>query len=139
LRGQVAFEYDPELNTVFTEDDWHVETREDVEAFFADYNKYFSALGKKVYMISHIDKLLVQAQVADYFGELARALVYKHLLGFARYGTDSWARMTVRTTSHIAKMTPNIYTTRAEAVRAIDEMRKAGLKPEQAPEKTGLT
>jgi hypothetical protein len=139
MRGKVAFEYDPDLNVVFTEDDWQVETREDVEAFFADYDKYFSALGKKVYMISHIDNLLVQAQVADYFGELARAHVYKHLQGFARWGTNSWARMTVRTTSHIAKMTANIYTTREEAIQAVKDMRKAGLKPELAPEKTGLT
>jgi hypothetical protein len=139
VRGHVVFEYDPEVNIVFTEDDWHVETREDVDAFFAEYNTYFSALGKKVYMISHMDELLVQAQVADYFGELARALVCKHLLGFARWGTDSWARMTVRTTSHIAKMTPNIYSTRAEAIQAVEVMRKEGLKPEQVPEKTNLT
>ena len=139
MRGHVTFEYDPELNVVFTDDDWHVETREDVDAFFEEYDTYFSKLGKKVYMISHIDKLLVQAQVADHFGELARTLVYKHLLGFARYGTDSWARMTVRTTSHIARMTPNIYGSRDEAIRAVEAMRKDGLKPEQAPEKTGLT
>ena len=139
MRGRVKFEFDPDLNVVFTDDDWQVETREDVEAFFADYDKFFSALGKKVYMVSHIDNLLVQAKVADYFGELARALVYKHLLGFARYGTNSWARMTVRTTSLIAKMTANIYSTRDEAIQAIQGMKKAGLMPAQAPEKTGLT
>jgi len=139
MRGKVSFEYDPDLNAVFTEDDWQVKTREDVKAFFAEYEKYFSALGKKVYMISHIDNLLVQAQVAEYFGELARLHVYKHLQGFARWGTNSWARMTVRTTSHIAKMTPNIYITREEAIAAIKGMRNAGLKPELTPEKTGLT
>ncbi len=58
----------------------------------------------------------MRAQVAAYFGELARTLVYRHLMGLARYGTDSWARMTVRTTWHIAKMTPNIYSTRADAI-----------------------
>ncbi len=139
MLGRTKFEYDEKLNVLFTEDDWQVETREDVDAFFSAYSNFLTPLGRKVYMVSDIDKLLVQAAVAEYYGEQARALVYKHLLGFSRYGTNSWARMTVRTTSHLARMTANIFGTRAEAVQAIEEMKKRGLEPERAPEKTGLT
>jgi hypothetical protein len=124
MSGSVEFEYDAELNIVFTEDNWEVKTREDVDAFFAEYQKFFQRLGKKVYMISHIDNLLVRASIANYYGDTARSTVGDYLLGFARWGTNDWARMTVRTTSLKAKLIPNIYDTREQAIAAIREMKK---------------
>lgn len=124
MSGSVTFEYDADRNIVFTEDNWEIKTREDVDAFFAEYQKYFKNLGKKVYMISHIDKLLVRASIANYYGDTARSTVGDYLLGFARWGTDDWARMTVRTTSLKAKLTPNIYNTREEAIEAIEKMKE---------------
>jgi hypothetical protein len=124
MPGSVTFEYDAEKNIVFTEDNWDVKTREDVDAFFTEYEKFFSKLGKKVYMISHIDNLLVHAKIADYYGETARSTVGHFLLGFARWGSNDWARMTVRTTSLKAKLTPNIYDTRDAAIQAIEDMKK---------------
>lgn len=120
----VEFEYDAELNIVFTEDKGEIKTRADVDVFFAEYKNFFQKLGKKVYMISHIDNLLVRAGIADYYGDTARATVGDCLLGFARWGTNDWARMTVRTTSLKAKMTPNIYDTREEAIEAIKQMKE---------------
>jgi hypothetical protein len=125
MAGKVIFEYDPDENIVFTEDHWEIQTKQDVDEFFAEYKKYFRRLGKRVYMISHIDNLLVHAGIADYYGETSRATVGHYLLGFARWGTNDWARMTVRTTSLKAKMTPNIYDTREGAVDAIKEMKKS--------------
>ena len=129
MEPYVKFEYDAKLNIVFTEDHWDVKTKEDVDKFFAEYKKYFTALGKKVYMISDIDHLLVRASIANYYGETARSTVGHFLLGFARYGTNDWARMTVRTTSLKASMTPNIYSSRDEAIAAIEKM-KVESKPE---------
>ena len=120
----VEFEYDAELNIVFTEDNGEIKTREDVDIFFAQYKNFFQKLGKKVYMISHIDKLLVRAGIADYYGDTARATVGDYLLGFARWGTNDWARLTVRTTSLKAKLTPNIYDTREQAIEAIKKMKQ---------------
>src|SRR5512136_969087 len=104
MPGNVKFEYDSERNIVFTEDHWEIKTREDVEAFFAEYLKYFESLGKKVYMISDIDDLRVHAEIVEYYGETARSTVGQYLLGFARYGTQDLARMTVRTSSLKAKL-----------------------------------
>lgn len=120
----IKFEYDEKLNIVFTEDHWDVNTKEDVDKFFAEYKKYFSELGKKVYMVSNIDHLLVGASIAHYYGETARSTVGHYLLGFARYGTNDWARMTVRTTSLKASMTPNIYDSREAAIAAVEKMKK---------------
>jgi len=124
MEQYVKFEYDAEKNIVFTEDNWEVKTREDVDKFFAEYKKYFTALGKKVYMISNIDHLLVHASIADYYGQTARSTVGHYLLGFARYGSDDWARMTVRTTSLKASMTPNIHSDRESAIKAIEKLKK---------------
>ena len=135
MSGSVEFEYDAELNIVFTEDKWEVKTREDVDAFFAEYKKFFQNLGKKVYMISNIDNLLVRARIADYYGDTARSTVGDYLLGFARWGTNDWARMTVRTTSLKAKLTPNIYNTRDEAIAAIEEMKKDKENKKETPDK----
>ena len=132
MEQTVKFEYDEKLNIVFTEDHWEVETKDDVDQFFAEYQKYFTALGKKVYMISNIDQLLVHASIADYYGKTARSTVGHYLLGFARYGTNDWARMTVRTTSLKASMTPNIYDSREAAIEAIEKMKTdSGPKAEQ--------
>lgn len=124
MKQYVKFEYDAERNIVFTEDHWDVKTKEDVDQFFAEYEKYFTGLGKKVYMISNIDHLLVRAAIADYYGKTARATVGHYLLGFARYGTNDWARMTVRTTSLKASMTPNIHDNREAAIAVVEKMKK---------------
>jgi hypothetical protein len=123
MENKVSFEYDPELNIVFTDDNWDIKTENDVDDFFKEYKKYFDSLNKKVYMVSHIDNLLVHASVAEYYGETARSTVGKYLLGFARWGTNDWARMTVRTTSLKAKMATNIYASREEAIEIIKEIK----------------
>ncbi len=122
MEKKVIFEYDPGLNIVFTDDNWDIKTQDDVDDFFREYKKYFDALNKKIYMVSRIDNLLVHASIAEYYGEMARATVGKYLLGFARWGTNDWARMTVRTTSLKAKMATNIYATREEAIEVIKEI-----------------
>lgn len=125
MPGKVIFEYDENLNIVFTEDHWEIKTKQDVDEFFAEYQRYFEKLGKKVYMISNIDNLLVHAEIAEYYGEVAKRTVADYLLGFARYGTKDWARMTVRTTSLKAKFPPNIYNTREEAIQAIEKQKQS--------------
>lgn len=124
MSGSVKFEYDQARNIVFTEDRWEIRSREDVDAFFAEYVNYFRALDKKVYMISDIDDLRVHAEVAEYYGETARSTVGQYLLGFARYGTKDLSRMTVRTSSLKARLPSNIYSDREAAVQAVEEMKK---------------
>lgn len=125
MPGKVDFEYDEERNILFTKDQWEIKTKQDVGEFFEEYKKYLKKFNKKVYLVSHIDGLLVHADIAEYYGEAARVAVYEYLLGYARWGANDWARMTVRTTSLKAKMVPRIYGTREEAIQAIEEMKKS--------------
>lgn len=124
MTGKVSFEFDPVRNIVFTDDEWDVATKEDVDGFFALYFDYFGKLGRKIYMISHIDNLLVHGEVSDYYAEIARQISARFVLGFARWGTNNWARMTVRTTALKAKMPVHIWSTKEEAVLAIEELRR---------------
>jgi hypothetical protein len=123
MPGKIDFEYDERRNIVFTVDEWEIRTEEDVDEFFAECARYFDTIGRKFYMISLIDGLRVQAGVSDYYSRKARETFERYMLGFARWGSNSWARMTVRATSAKAKLLANICDTRKEAIELIEKMK----------------
>jgi hypothetical protein len=124
MAGKVNFEYDTERNIIFTDDRWTINTPEDVDVFFAEYKKFFDGIGKKVYMVSHIDNLSVQPAVLEYYGDSARRAVGQYILGFARWGSNDLSRMSIRTSSMKAHLESHIYRTREEAVQYIEELKK---------------
>jgi len=127
MDNKVIFEYDRAAKILFVEDQWDIRTKEDVDAFFAEYDSQVKKIGEKFWMVAHIDKLIIHADIAEYYGEVARKATSEQLLGLARWGEDSGARMTLRTTAMKAKMPHTIYTSREEAVRAIEEMKTGQL------------
>lgn len=129
MANKVTFDYDRSSKILFVEDNWDIRTKQDVDDFFAEYSRKITAIGEKFWMIAHIDNLVIHAEVAEYYGEAARKATTDLLLGLVRWGEDSIARMTLRTTAMKAKMPQSIYSSRDEAVRAIEKM-----KAEQAAE-----
>jgi hypothetical protein len=129
MDNRVTFEYDRSYKILFAEDHWDVKTRGDVDAFFAEYARQIQSIVEKFWMVAHIDGLVIHAEIAEYYGEAARKATTERLLGLARWGTDSIARMTIRTTAMKSGMPFDIYTSREEAVRAIEKM-KAGKSAE---------
>ena len=125
----VRFEYDAERNILFTEDDYSLSSEQDVDDFIRLNQEKLESLGRRVYMVSKIDGLHIGAQVSEYFGQRAREVFQKYILGFARYGENPAARMTVRTSSKKAKLESNICNTREEAIRVIKQIMK-GSGPE---------
>jgi hypothetical protein len=125
MDNRIMFEYDRSSKILFVEDHWNITTREDVDAFFAEYARQIDSIAEKFWMVAHIDGLIIHADIAEYYGEVARKATSERLLGLARWGTDSAARMTIRTTAMKSKMPHNIYSSREEAVRAIEEMKAA--------------
>lgn len=123
MGNHVIFEYDRSSKILFAEDHWDVKTRDDVDVFFAEYAREFQSIGEKFWMVAHIDGLIIHADIAKYYGEAARSATTEHLLGLARWGTDSVVRMTLRTTAMKSKMPHKIYSSRQEAVRAIEKMK----------------
>lgn len=123
MANKVTFEYDRPAKILFVEDNWDIRTKQDVDDFFAEYSRQMNALGEKFWMVAHIDNLVIHAEIAEYYGEVARKATNDLLLGLTRWGEDSIARMTLRTTAMKAKMPHAIYSTRDEAVRAIEKMK----------------
>jgi hypothetical protein len=119
----IKFDYDPERNILFTEDDFNIATEQEVEEFIRQNLEQLRALGHPVYMISKIDGLHIGARISEYYGQRSREVFKGHILGFARFGENPAARMTVRTASRKAGLESNICNTREEAVRIIEQMR----------------
>ena len=125
MNPTVSFEYDGEKNIVFTEDSGDIQTPEEVDAFFDQYDSYLNGLGKKVYVVANIDNLMVRSVVSDYYGAQAQKRVVGHILGFARWGTNTSARLTVRSSSANANLPARIFDTREEAVEEIERLKAA--------------
>jgi hypothetical protein len=122
-KNKITFDYDRASNILFVEDQWDIKTREDVDAFFAEYERNMKNVKEKFWMVAHIDKLAVHADVAEYYGEVARKATNELVLGLARWGVDSTARMALRTTAMKAKMPYTIHTSREKAVQAVEQMK----------------
>jgi hypothetical protein len=131
MENKVIFQYDRNRKILYVEDQWDIRTKEDVDAFFAEYDQFIKTVGEKFWMVAHIDKLAIHADAAEYYGQRARAATSELLLGLARWGEDSTARMALRTTAMKARMPYDMYSSREEAERAIERM-----KAEQANAET---
>jgi hypothetical protein len=131
MDNKVIFEYDPSSKILFVEDHWDIKTTKDVDDFFAEYSKFISSIHEKFWMVADIDGLVIHADVATYYGETARKATIELLLGLARWGKDSVARMSLRTTAMKSKMPQDIYSSREEAIRAINKM-KGELGPDRS-------
>jgi hypothetical protein len=123
MDNRVIFDYDRSSKILFVEDQWDIATEQDVNDFFSEYARFIGTIGEKFWMVAHIDKLVIHAEIAEYYGEVARRATTERLLGLARWGEDGAARMALRTTAMKAKMPHAIYSSREEAVRAIEKMK----------------
>ncbi len=124
MQNKVTFTYDRASQILFAEDDWEIKTPQDADAFFAEYERFMRTnVREKFWMVAHIDNLIIHAEVAEYYGSRSRKVVSAMLLGLARWGHDSSARMAIRTTAMKSRMPSTIYSSREEAIQAIEEMK----------------
>jgi len=115
----VKFEYDETHNILFVEDDYVINSEDEVDAFLKLYADKFKEIGRKVRLVACIDGLRINSKVHEYYGLQVKKLLDGSILGFARYGRDPLARMTVRTSSRKVNFDINIYDTREQAVELI--------------------
>jgi hypothetical protein len=119
----VTFEYDQASNILFAVDDYEITSESDADSFLGLYETQLKKLGVKPYLVVRIDGLLVSAKVDQYYGQRAKDVVERNILGFARFGTNAVSRMSVRTAALKAAFDVNIFATREEAVAAIERMK----------------
>jgi hypothetical protein len=120
----VTFEYDAASNILFAVDDYEISSEADVVAFLGLYEAQLKRLAAKPYLVALIDGLLVSAKVDQFYGQRAKEVVERNILGFARYGSNAVSRMSVRTAALKASFEVNIFATREEAVAAIERMKQ---------------
>jgi hypothetical protein len=121
--NRVTFTYDRNSDVVFAEDHWEIRTSKDVDEFFDEYRKFFTNMGRKFWLVAHIDDLIIHPDATTYYGEVAQKVVDKAIYGYVRWGTKSYARLSLRTSSMTVKMHHNIFSSLEEAVEAINKMK----------------
>ena len=97
MPGEIKFTFDAARNVLFTEDNFDLRTEEDVEEFFRINDEECRKHGSKFFLVSNIDNLKIHAPVIGLYGKKGKVLVEKYLRGHARYATDPFARMSIRT------------------------------------------
>jgi hypothetical protein len=120
----VKFEYDQERNILFVVDDYEINTPEEADAFLDLYSRKFKEIGRQVRLVACIDGLKINHKVQDYYGEQVKKLLDGSILGFARYGRDPMARMTVRTSSRKVNFDINIHDTKEQAIEVISKYKQ---------------
>lgn len=119
----VKFEYDETQNILFVEDDYVINSEDEADAFLKLYADTFKEIGRKAYIIACIDGLRINSKIHEYYGQQVKKLLDGSILGFARYGRDPLARMTVRTSSRKVNFDINIYDTKEQAIGSIKKMK----------------
>jgi hypothetical protein len=119
MPGDIKFEFDENLNVLYTEDNFELKTEQDVEEFFRLNEAECLKHGGKFYLISNVDKLKIHAPVIGLYGVRGKALVDRYLLGHARYAVDPFARMAIRTAYSKAGVKCSIFEKKDEALESL--------------------
>ena len=119
MAGTVKFRFDDKRNILFTEDNFEIKSDEDVEEFFrlneAECRKYPS----KFYLVSDINGLRIHAKTITAYGRMGKELQARYILGSARFASDPFARMSIRTAYSKAGEMASIYDTQEEALASL--------------------
>jgi hypothetical protein len=116
MPGEIKFTFDVARNILFTEDNFELRTKQDVDEFFRINDEECRRHPGKFYLISNIDNLKIYAPVISYYGRMGKVLVEKYILGHARYATEPFARMAIRTAYSSAGVKCSIFEKKEEAL-----------------------
>lgn len=115
----VKFEYDPERNILYADDDFQVRTPEDADSFFEHYRRELSRIGRKVHLVTKIDGLHIAPHIEEHYGEVARKVSGEWFINFARYGETALSRLGITDAAKKADFVTSVHRTREEAVAAV--------------------
>ncbi|MBI5806699.1 hypothetical protein HZA73_11765 [candidate division TA06 bacterium] len=115
----IKFEYDPERNLLFAEDDFEVNTPEDADLFVDLYREQFEKIGRPVNIVARVDGLYINDSVRAYYGNRSRPVSQHWCLNFARYGSTAIGRMNAKFMGKKAEFETAVYQTREEAAAAV--------------------
>src|SRR5215468_959158 len=123
------FIFDAEENILFIDfGGLRIETREQVDEMRRILRDIFEPHGKRAYAIVNYEDTEIAPEVMDYYGERIKELYDQYSLTTVRYSSSGLTRSALRYLGAAKDLESNIFTTREEAVRAIQELKRRDMR-----------
>jgi hypothetical protein len=129
MLGKIDFRYDAAEDIVFATPHWHIETIQDVLAWYQQYVRYFESTfaGRKVDLVLDLADFRISPSIAREWGEYRARLNSTHTRFSWRVSADPRVRLHVLTSGarHGAGKQTDEAATLEDAVAAIKAARRA--------------
>jgi PAS domain S-box-containing protein len=101
-----------------------IETREQVEEMRRAVRARLESRGRKAYSIVNYEGTEIAPEIVDHYGESIKELYDRYSLTTVRYSSSGLTRSMLRYLGAAKDLESNIFATREEAIRAIDELKE---------------
>ena len=118
------FIFDPQENILFINlAALRIESREQVDEICRVTAEILQQHGGRAYSIVNYEGTEIAAEVVDYYGERIKELYDRYSLTTVRYSSSGYTRSMLRYLGAAIDLESNIFATRDEAIRAIQELK----------------
>ena len=118
------FVFDAEENILFIDlAGLQIETREQVDETRRVTREVLESRGRRAYGIVNYEGTEIAPEIVDYYGECIKELYDRYSLTTVRYSSSGLTRSVLRYLGAAKDLESNIFATREEAIRAIQELK----------------
>lgn len=119
------FAYDAAENILFIDlAGLRIETREQVDETRRLVREILEVRGRRAYAIVNYEGTEIVPEIVDYYGESIKELYDRYSLTTVRYSSSGLTRSVLRYLGAATGLESNIFATREEAIRAIEELKE---------------
>lgn len=119
------FTFDTDENLLFIDlAGLRIETREQVDETSEIVREILESRGRRAYAIVNYEGTEIAPEIMDYYGESIKELYDRYSLTTVRYSSSGLTRSALRYLGAAIDLESNIFATREEAIRAIDELKE---------------
>ena len=103
-----------------------IESREQVDEMEAIVHGVYGEHGRRFYAVVNYEGTEIAPEIIDYYGERIKKLYDLYGIATVRYSSSGFTRSVLRYLGAAKDLESNIFATRAEAIRAIQEIESRG-------------
>jgi PAS domain S-box-containing protein len=119
------FTFDTDENILFIDfAGLRIETREQVDETRQLVREILESRGRRAYAIVNYEGTEISPEIMDYYGESIKELYDRYSLTTVRYSSSGLTRSALRYLGAAIDLESNIFSTREEAIRAIEELKE---------------
>lgn len=119
------FSFDTDENILFIDfAGLRIETREQVDETRRLVREILESRGRRAYAIVNYEGTEISPEIMDYYGESIKELYDRYSLTTVRYSSSGLTRSALRYLGAAIDLESNIFSTREEAIRAIEELKE---------------